>query len=267
MPPDPAAPPAPRRILLDGTGWTLVREGGEAAGLSVASLPTLGQAVADRHAVRQRLVETDVLLEDGRPTRTVHAALAVLTTAAVEVTVARRQAERTVAGRWRTLGGPTAGVIVREATTDGAADGDADGDLGRGVELQLLAIDDLATSVVDELLGPDTGDEDPLRGDGAGHVDVELAADDPTGWPEGVVVDGEVLAQATVAIEGPAGTSVARLWGDGRRWWQVGATGPDRLRAIAVTRSTVRDTVVAALAGQLGSEAPAGGGTGGAGRG
>lgn len=106
-----------------------------------------------------------------------------------------------------------------------AADGDLGrGDLGRGVELQLLAIDDLADSVVDELLGPETGD-------------------------------------------GPAGTSVGRRWGDGRRWWQVGATGPDRLRGIAVTRSTVRDTVVAALAGQLGSETPAGGATGGAGRG
>lgn len=277
MPSDVPAPPAPRRILLDATGWTLIREGGGSAGLAVASLPDTGEVLADRPATHRRLVATDVLHEDGRPTRTVHAALAVLTTAPVTVTVERRQPDVHVAGLWRTLGAPTAGLVLRSGGGHGDAASTADrdvreathgSDLHRGVELQLLAIDDLVDTVVDELLG---GAATPTDGagpaDAAGHVDVEVAADDPAGWPDGVVVDGEVVARADVVVDGPAGTSTAHLWGDGRRWWQVGASAPDRLRGIAVTRDTVHATVVAALAGQFGSATAGGSSVGGADRG
>ena len=265
MPPESARPPAPRRILLDPTGWTLVREGGEAAGLTVAALPDTGEVVAQRADTRQRLVATGVLREDGRPTEAVHAALAVLTTARVTVTVERRQPGLGVAASWRTLGAPTAGLVVRAGDAGDEAGSATDGGPRRGVELQLLAIDDLVDTVVTELLG-DGAAADPAV-DPADHVDVEADADDPAAWPDGVVVDGDIVAQASVVVDGPGGTSTAQLWGDGRRWWQVGASAPDRVRGVAVTRDTVHATLAATLAGQLDGAAADGGTTGGADRG
>lgn len=238
---DRSAPPAPRRIRLDATGWALLREAAEAAGMAIERLPETDHRSEARSEVRAALMADDVLSDDGRLSRTVQGAMAVLTTAPVTVTVEHVTADRASQGLWRTLGLPSAGVVIRDAVIDGQA--------SREVELQVLAGDDLLDLVMAELV-TDAQAERPTDDRGSFEVD----AGDLTGLPDGVVVDGDLVARAAVTVSGPASSTVAQLVGDGRRWWQVGASGPDRLRWVPVAATQIRASLISAVTTQLADE-------------
>lgn len=230
--------PEPRRIRMDATGWTMVREAAAAAGLAIDRLPETGGQDALRERVREALVAGEVLSEDGHLTATVYGAMAVLTTATVTITVEHVTAGRAIQGLWRTLGIPTAGVVIHDRELDGT--------IHREVELQVLAGDDLLDVVMAELATePDLGHQAP--DDRAFEVD----ADDLAALPSGVVVDGDLVARAAVTVSGPTSSTVAQLVGDGGRWWQVGTSGPGKLRWVPVDLPEVRGSLTTALTARL----------------
>ncbi len=211
MAPETAAP-MPRRIYLDATGWSLLRDAGATRGLPVERLldtPPEDRLVA---AARERLLGVGLLEPGGAPSPRVHAALVVLTTAPVVIGVERVEADRAVQGQWRTAGVPTAGVVVRDHV---------EGDVGRRqVELQLLTVDDLLDLVQEELVAGDAAATDaaaPVGAPSAREV-VEVEPDDLASLPDGLVDGDQLVARAAVTVAGPAGTSVAQLIGDGRSW-------------------------------------------------
>jgi hypothetical protein len=270
------APPTPRRIHLDATGWSVLRAAGAERGLPVEVLPETSADPARDAEVRGVLIAQALLDDTGAPTRDVHAALAVLTTAPVVVGAERVDAHGATRAVWRTAGVPTAGVVVRDRLEGDAAH--------QQVELQLLAVDDLVGLVLAELTGDDDARHEAAGGhlpggrSGGGHLDaedevddrspVEVDADDVAALPPGLVRDGQLTARAAISVDGPGGTTVAQLLGDGVWWWQVGSAGPDRLRLLPVGATSLRASLVDALAGQLTAAAGAaaegeGGGAGG----
>lgn len=245
----PASMPAPRRIRMDATGWTLVREAAAAAGLAIDQLPETGSQDALRDRVREALVAADVLSEDGKLTATVYGAMAVLTTAAVTITVEHVTTGRAIQGLWRTLGLPTAGVVIYDRELDGT--------IHREVELQVLAGDDLLDVILTEL-----ATEQNLAHQAPDDQAFEVDADDLSALPSGVVVDGDLVARAAVTVSGPASSTVAQLVGDGGRWWQVGASGQGKLRWIPVDVAEIRGSLTSALTSRLAEyEAETAGGT------
>jgi hypothetical protein len=261
----PSAAPPPRRIHLDTTGWSLLRDAAATIGLPVERLPEAGGDPVREDEVRRVLVAQDLLDGAGAPGRSVHAALAVLTTAPIAIGVERVEAERSTRAVWRTAGVPTAGVVVRDRLDGDPAGADDAGaeDPGRGrgarceVELQLLAVEDLLDLVLDEL-ATDDGRVGTTDGGTDDHrVPVEVDADDPGALPTGLLVDDRLVARAAVTVEGPGGTTVAQLLGDGSRWWQVGSAGTGRLRLLPVREATLRASLVDALTAQLTAGAPA----------
>jgi hypothetical protein len=248
----PPAPPGPRRVHLDATGWSLLRAAAGTLGLPVERLPDTAGDPTREPEIRQVLADRDLLDDRGRPSRSVHAALAVLTTAPITLAVERIEAAAATQAVWRTAGAPTAGVVVRDRL-DAARDG---GQAWRGIELQLLEIDDLLDLVVDELATADAPTDD-------GREPVEVPADDPSALPSGLVVEGQLVARAAVTVDGPGGTTLAQLLGDGTHWWQVGSSGPGRLRLLPVRAATLRASLVDALTQQLTAARAAGEGAGG----
>jgi hypothetical protein len=141
--------------------------------------------------------------------------------------------------------------VVRDTLDDGSAQ--------RRVELQLLVVDDLVGLVVDEL-APTDGADHGLHDD---REPLEVDADDVAALPAGMAREGQLTARAAISVEGPGGTSVAQLLGDGGRWWQVGSAGPGRLRLVPVDAASLRASVVDALTHQLTAAATSAAGAGG----
>jgi hypothetical protein len=247
-PPEAPPPPRPRRIHLDATGWSLLRQAAAELGLPVDRLPDTPGDPASVPPVRELLVAQDLLDPDGAPTPSVHAALVVLGSAPVTITVERVNERSITRAVWGTAGAPTAGVVVRQRL--GQADEPRDVEHRAvehlAVELQLLAIDDLLDLVLAELIPGGTPGAVPDA-----REPVEVDADDPAALPAGLIEDGRLVARAAVTIEGLTGSSVAQLLGDGQQWWQVCGAAPGRLRLDPIQPSPLRAALLGAVTQQL----------------
>lgn len=244
----PVGGPAPRRVVVGPAGWHQLRAAAIERGVPGAGLPEVAHDPADHDRARIELRRLELIAADGTLPRAVHVGLAALSTGTVTVQAQHRVAGTQVDATWRTLGGPTAGLLVRDLAG-------GDDRVRREVELQLLTIDRL----VDEVLAVlDVGEDDPdHRAGDALELPVTAGVGGVLPAPLGdVVVDGDVTARGAVMITGPTGVTQAQLFGDGRRWWQVGASTADQLRWVPVDRTAVRAALVRDLSTQV-AAAPA----------